>query len=110
MPPRRTHRKRRRRKPSRKLWRLAIVLIVLALSALVYLRVSLAQRFDGRLWMLPSRVYSDVLLLEAGDPVEMAELTGRLDRTGYARVSRAQDHPGQYSSQGSTVDVFLRPF
>ncbi len=60
--------------------------------------------------MLPSRVYSDVLLLEAGDPVEMDELTGRLDRTGYARVSRAPGRPGQYLRQGSVVDVHLRPF
>ena len=44
--------------------------------------VSLTRRFEGRLWMLPSRIYSDVLVLSPGDPLEARELARRLDRSG----------------------------
>jgi penicillin-binding protein 1B len=86
------------------------VFLVLILSGFLYLRVSLARRFEGRLWMLPSRVFSDVLMIAPGDPLEIGDLAGRLDRSGYARVSRVPDHPGQYRREGPVLDVYLRSF
>ena len=64
MPPRKQRKKKHRRRSSRKTrWgRLrkwlslsAVVAVVLAV-ALLYIDVSVAARFDGRLWRLPSRV------------------------------------------------------
>ena len=58
-------------------------------AGLLYLHVSLTRRFEGRLWMLPSRIYSDALTVSSGDPLDPAVLTGRLDRSGYARTGRS---------------------
>jgi len=60
--------------------------------------------------MLPSRIYSDVLLLSPGDRVGPSELARRLDRSGYAQVAGTPRRPGQYAVGSSTIDVHLRPF
>jgi hypothetical protein len=74
----------RRRRP-RTRWRtrlhLAVILIVLVAVGMLFLQVSLTRRFEGRLWMLPSRIYSDALILLPGQAVAADELTQRLERS-----------------------------
>jgi penicillin-binding protein 1B len=90
--------------------RLGIVALVLVGAGLLYLHVSLARRFEGRLWMLPSRIYSDVLAVSAGDPLTAAGLARRLDRSGYARTAGSPRRPGQYQHDETALDVHLRAF
>ena len=101
---------RKRGGARRLLLRLAIVVFAVAALGLVYLNVSLTRRFEGRLWSLPARVYSDVLALEPGVALEARDLAGRLDRSGYARTSGEPLRPGQYRQRADTLDVHLRAF
>jgi penicillin-binding protein 1B len=104
----------RRRRAGGGLRRTAVCLGVVALVAsaigLLYLNVALTRRFEGRLWSLPARVYSDVLLLGPGSALRAEDLSGRLDRSGYARTAGEPQRPGQYRQRGEGLDVHLRAF
>ena len=108
--PRRSDRRRRPFSLHRVLVRLAVVAGVALGGLLLYLNVTLARRFEGRLWMLPSNIYSDVLLVAPGDALDGAELAARLDRSGYARTASEPTKPGQYTREGPTLDVYRRGF
>ena len=95
-------------------FRLALVwLLVLGVAALgvgLYLDVAVTRRFDGRLWTLPSRIYSDLLVVAPGAPISPARVVERLERSGYARTADLPGHPGQYRRRGSTIDLYRRMF
>jgi penicillin-binding protein 1B len=101
---------RKGRKRGRTRLRLAVVGLVLVAAVGVYLHVALARRFEGRLWMLPSRIYSNTLVVSPGDPIDAIELARRLDRSGYGRAAGTPDRPGQYNRNGSLLEVYRRPF
>lgn len=115
----RSGRARRRGKPSRRSrtrsrrrrWvGLSVALLVLALGGLLHLHVTTASLFEGRLWKLPSRVYSDVLVLRTGDPLVPAQLIRRLDRSGYGRTAERPTRAGQYRSRPGRIELHLRSF
>ncbi len=83
---------------------------MVAAAATLHLYVQVIDRFDGRLWALPSLIYSDVLTLGEGDPATLEGLATRLHRTGYAKVATGPGRPGQYSIEGRTLNVHVRPF
>ncbi len=87
-----------------------VALMVVAAAATLHLYVQVIDRFDGRLWALPSLIYSDVLTLDEGDPATVEGLAARLHRTGYARVDAGAGRPGQYSIDERRLDVHARPF
>jgi len=91
---------------------LAIGACLLALSIVgaLALFVTITHRFDGRLWQLPTRVYSDTLVLNPGRHVSPAELVERLERGGYARTEAAPRFPGQYRARGLSLELFVRGF
>ncbi len=66
------------------------------------------DRFEGRRWKVPSRVYSDNLLIYPGQGLPLAQLTHRLDRLGYRRTSSPPKAQGQYHRSGRTVTAYLR--
>jgi penicillin-binding protein 1B len=78
---------------------------------LVYLYVEVTSRFEGRLWDLPSHVYSARLAVTQGGALTPAELAARLDRCGYARrEGRAPLRPGQYRRRGEALEIHRRSF
>jgi len=85
-------------------------LLVLAAAGLLYLSVSVGNRFEGRLWTLPSKVYSTALVLSPGERMATEWLVGRLDRSGYARSAASPSRPGQYRVTGDELAVYLRSF
>jgi penicillin-binding protein 1B len=102
--------RKKKKKRSLPLLRLAVVLLTACAALLLYLQVQLTQRFEGRLWLVPSRVYSDALLLEPGMRIDASRVVSRLDRSGYARTESAPRRSGQYRRSGSNLDVYLRAF
>lgn len=90
--------------------RLALVVAIGAGGALLYLWVEVSSRFEGRLWELPSRVYSTPVALVTGAPVPSAGLVRYLDRLGYGELDPSEPRPGQYREIGSTLDIFVRGF
>jgi penicillin-binding protein 1B len=69
-----------------------------------------SSRFDNRRWNLPSRIYSDLNVLEPGGPGSEDRLIAKLERLFYEAVPDAPETPGHYRRSGSSVDVFTRDF
>ncbi len=86
----------------------AIVLAVLLGTASLHLYVAITTRFEGRLWDLPSRVYSDRLLLRPGAFASAPAVARRLARAGYVSIEGAPARPGEFRRRGETIDVHLR--
>jgi penicillin-binding protein 1B len=82
---------------------------VLAGIAILYFYVEITMVFEGRLWDVPSRVYSDRLSLKSGTPVSAEALARRLDRCAYGRVDTAPTRPGQYRRRGGQIELVPRP-
>ena len=72
----------------------------------------LVQRFSGRRWEIPSKIYSDSFTLYAGSEVSPLGLLERLDRLDYRRIDGDVAHAGEYRYQPGQrrLDVFLHNF
>src|SRR5437867_7229850 len=75
---------------------------------LLYREITLT--FEGRLWAIPSRVYSAPLHLRVGERLPVAKVQGRLDRASYTRVFGSPSSPGQYRLSGGTIEIHAREF
>lgn len=89
--------------------RLALVLLVALAGWLVYLDAVVTNKFEGRRWEIPSRVYARPLELYEGAPVNAQALLAELQLLGYQQVS-TPDEPGEFSRQGSGVVLQTRDF
>ena len=102
-------------KSGRRIW-LRILLWLLLISAAAgaagggLLYRSLVFKFEGARWRLPSRIYSDSLILYPGLDIARVGLLARLDRLGYRAVSRRPDSPGLFHRSGRVLEIFLRDF
>ena len=102
--------------PLKRLVFFAIKLVALAVALVVIVAVTygammsdaVSNRFDGRRWSLPSRVYSGSLVLYPGLALSRKQLTERLDRLAYHRIDRKLKSPGEYRVDAKGVTVFLR--
>ena len=99
------------------LWRhrtvLGLVLagVVLAgLTTVLYYRSVIVNRFDGRRWVLPSRIYSDTFVLRTGDQSTPEALGGKLTRLLYQKQKETPERAGRFRLEGSVVEVFPRDF
>jgi penicillin-binding protein 1B len=105
-------RRRRARRPGRLrlLASLLLVVAVVAAAAFIYAYVEIRSRFEGRLWALPSRVYSAPVALGRGATLPREALVRQLDRLGYGALDPEAPIPGRYRVVGATLDVYLRAF
>jgi penicillin-binding protein 1B len=98
-----------RRRNLRRWAKLALTVGAVLAVVLLYLYVEVTTRFEGRLWDLPSHVYSARLALSPGDALTPAELTARLDRCGYGKQEgRGPLRAGQYRRKGDQLEVHRR--
>jgi penicillin-binding protein 1B len=111
-PERRASGRKARPRAKWRVWVLGLGIPLLVAGILVVLAVftQITLTFEGRLWSLPTRVYSAPLRLAAGRVLDEDALVARLDRCGYARVQAQPSAPGQYRRRYSTVDLFVREF
>jgi penicillin-binding protein 1B len=116
-PPRKNSKRKKKRKSERKrigrvrlFGGVGLFLAVLFCGYLLHLYVTLTTSFEGRLWTLPSRIYSDVLVIESGFRLSPEQLGARLARSGYARLDQEPAKPGQFRRRGSLVEANFRPF
>ena len=76
----------------------------------IYVSVQVQERFAGRRWSIPSRVYADSTLLYPGQPADAAFLENKLKRLDYKAVQQRPDSPGEYRlRRGSVLEIALRP-
>ena len=106
--------RRRFRRPTRRTvfraisWSVgAIALLLLILGIWIY-RESVG-RFQVRRLRLPTRIYADMMPLQAGNALPMDDLLEKLDRLGY-REDEQLDEPGEFKRDGGTIDMHLRAF
>lgn len=72
----------------------------------------LVEKFSGRRWEIPSKIFSDSLLVSSGESVGSSHLLDRLARLNYRRVDGDVSHAGEYATDATQtrIDVFLRDF
>ena len=84
--------------------------LLLSLALVGFLGSAVSARFDNRRWNLPSRIYSDLTVLEPGGPGSEDRLIAKLERLFYQAVPGAPETQGHYRREGNAVDVFTRDF
>jgi penicillin-binding protein 1B len=122
-PARGSRSRRRRRRPRRQSRRLGIQRAALALAAggfafgivaggwAVDLDRIVRARFEGRVFRLPSRVYSAPAILYPGLNLKLIDLRGTLQRLGYREESAGLElQPGGYLWRHNRLQLYLRAF
>lgn len=88
---------------------LIAVCLVLAVPYVLRLDRQITDRFEGRRWELPARIYARPLELYAGKLLSPDNLDVELIQLRYRRVD-APDKPGEYSVQGGIFTIYSRKF
>ncbi len=95
----------------RRIWRglavLAVVLTLALVAWLVYLDFIVRDKFDGRKWALPARVYAQPLELYTGRLLTLADLRHELTVLEYRPVARVSQ-PGQWSYNRGRIEIYIR--
>ncbi|MEX0708233.1 MAG: penicillin-binding protein 1B [Woeseia sp.] len=89
---------------------LLVLLLVTSAAYLLYLNWLITDRFEGRRWDLPARVYARPLELYAGLLIEPYALEQELLRLGYRRVATTPDNPGTFRREGERIEAVTRRF
>jgi penicillin-binding protein 1B len=96
-----------------------ITLLVITTSGIVlgawYLKgweKTVTEKFEGRKWRLPSKIFSDSYLLYVGISLRPEELREKLRRLGYQEVSAAPQNKGQYRyiAGRGLLEIYLQDF
>jgi penicillin-binding protein 1B len=90
-------------------WRLTLVLVVATAVWLVYLDFTVREKFDGKKWAIPARVYAQPIELYEGLALSTSEFEHELRALGYRFVSELAS-PGQVVKQGAQYDFYSKGF
>ncbi len=90
-------------------WKLALVVGLVGLAILVYLDAVVTNKFEGRRWALPAKVYARPLELFAGQSLRAENLVYELKLLGYQESSNVT-RPGQYQRQWNRMTIYTRDF
>ena len=106
-----------RRRPGFGLWTFFLSSLLLALMAGalalglygVQLDKIVREKFEGKRWALPARVYARPLELYVGRPITQAALIGELERLKYRRGGELE-RAGSFDVDAERVRIRTRPF
>ncbi len=76
----------------------------------LYLSSHIDERFSGRRWSIPSRVFSDVTILYPGQKINRTLFYEKLRRLGYRRVSHEPNSKGEFRTLAASLELFLHDF
>ena len=82
---------------------------VFAYSGYYRLAQVVDEKFAGRRWDFPSRIYSDECLLYVGLNVDAAGVPRRLERLTYRAVAEAPAAGGEFRRTDAALEIALRP-
>ncbi|MBU3981433.1 MAG: PBP1A family penicillin-binding protein [Proteobacteria bacterium] len=85
---------------------LSVYLIVYGL----HLSKEVADRFSGRRWSIPSKVYSDTTILYPGQRIIRDFFYKKLFNLGYRNVPYEPKQKGEIKISSTCVDIFLNDF
>lgn len=93
-------------------WAIVVLLFVFAVLGYDWFRLSSLSsfRYSGQGWKFPTNVYADWLELRTGMPLDASDLRQALEAARYRRTTGKPYAPGQYRTQGSIFEIYLRPF
>jgi len=91
------------------LFKLSLVLLVMAAVGLIYLDAQVRNKFEGKRWALPAKVYARPLELYPGQKLTMAELKQELKALSY-RFERRADRPGSVEWATDRARIHSRGF
>ncbi|HHX34473.1 MAG TPA: penicillin-binding protein 1B, partial [Gammaproteobacteria bacterium] len=89
--------------------KLSIVAVVLLAGVLVYLDAVVQEKFSGKRWTVPAKVYARPLELFAGQKLNKQDFLTELSALGYRNESSASSS-GSVAVNGNTVDLHTRGF
>ena len=96
-----------------------LVLLVITSTGLVFgawylkqLENTVTEKFEGRKWVFPSKIYSDSYLLYVGAPLRSENLIEKLRRLGYYETSGELRTKGEYRvlRSSGTIEIFMHDF
>ncbi|MGC8102246.1 penicillin-binding protein 1B [Metapseudomonas otitidis] len=90
-------------------FKLSLVGLVVLAGFAVYLDAIVQEKFSGKRWTVPAKVYARPLELFVGLKLAKDDFLKELDALGYRRES-ASNGPGSVSVAGSTVELNTRGF
>ncbi|NIB39035.1 penicillin-binding protein 1B [Pseudomaricurvus alkylphenolicus] len=99
----------RRRFFWRLLGALILFIVVLAVAWTGWLDVRVRDKFEGRKWALPARVYAQPLELYQGRQVRWSDLEAELQALEYRNAGSVKQ-PGQFHRSGNTLEIYTRGF
>ena len=89
--------------------KLSIVGVVVLAGVLVYLDAVVQEKFSGKRWTVPAKVYARPLELFAGQKLNQKDFLTELNALGYRTTTSARS-PGAVSVNGKTVELHTRGF
>ena len=108
----RTRSKRRSTPPRRWLgWlvKFSIVALVIFAGVMIYLDAVVQEKFSGKRWTIPAKVYARPLELFVGQKLDRDDFLAELGALGYRR-EKAVSGPGGVSVAGNNVELHTRGF
>ena len=96
-----------------------VVLLVVTSSGLVFgawylkrLEDTITEKFEGRKWVFPSKIYSDSYLLYVGAGLRLEDLAEKLRRLGYFESAAEPKAKGEYRivKADNSVEIYLHDF
>ncbi|WP_416422433.1 penicillin-binding protein 1B [Pseudomonas sp. App30] len=89
--------------------KLGLVGLVILIGFAVYLDAIVQEKFSGKRWTIPAKVYARPLELFVGQKLAEADFLTELDALGYRRTT-VLDGPGTAVVKGTTVNLNTRGF
>ncbi|NLO52904.1 MAG: penicillin-binding protein 1B [Gammaproteobacteria bacterium] len=89
--------------------KLSMVAVVVLAGVLMYLDAIVQEKFSGKRWTVPAKVYARPLELFAGQKLNKQDLLVELNALGYRNESSAKS-AGAVSINGNTVELHTRGF
>lgn len=91
------------------LLKLLLVGLVLGVALMAYLDALVTDKFEGKRWSLPAKVYARPLQLYPGSTLKLSDLVHELELLGYRR-STSTAQPGSYQQETDRVRLHTRSF
>ena len=88
---------------------LSLVGLVVLAGFAVYLDAVVQEKFSGKRWTIPAKVYARPLELFVGQKLSKEDFLTELDALGYRREA-VSNGPGAAAVNGNTVDLNTRGF
>ncbi len=90
-------------------FRAVLLLILILIFAVVYLDVTVRERFEGKRWKLPAQVYARPLELYPGLQLSPREINDELNLLGYRQTPQPQK-PGSFLWHDRVLELITRDF